>query len=445
VVAVDNMSLARRTAALPPVGHDRYDTSGHKSPTSATRVRSSSVGGQKRQPRDVRPLRACGAGLVADCGTSAAPAKAVVAAGKGSAGIDGLDSVLFLDVDGVLHSLNVTHPRQQFNAACMELLREVLTATSASVVLSTSWRLHTDARRELAEKLVEHGLPQFVSRTPSIAQFHRAREIFAWVRRHRPRTWVAVDDWPLEEENSEITGHFVRTRPCYGLQRDTADRIIELFKHQAMVAAGDGCSAGASIPANIRGDTTPGPVKVIIYDFDQTISREHVYHNLRKVGKAEKACTTVQLENIERSQWIAWYGGEERLDRIREHLDELKGRGAILYIASFGWHSEVSFALRLFSLDKFFTAVVGVDTCNRKAKPFPGWGYYKYKQIQVWTQAQDLSPHHVLFVDDDRGNIDDARKSGACHTLTISKRKGMTGEQMQQIASWQAGRPLEHR
>jgi len=141
--------------------------------------------------------------------------------------------VLFLDVDGVLHSVQVRHPRQQFARDCMALLAEVLAATNATIVLSTAWRIDPEARRIVAEKLEEHGLPQFVSRTPNIAMFHRSREILAWVRKYRPATWVAVDDLPLLDENELMQGHFVQTRARTGLQQDTADRIISFFKAQS--------------------------------------------------------------------------------------------------------------------------------------------------------------------------------------------------------------------
>merc|ERR1712014_409088 len=102
----------------------------------------------------------------------------------------------------------------------------------AQIVLSTAWRIDPLSRRIVQEKLEYHGLPTFIGRTPNIDTFHRSREIFAWVRKHRPSSWVAVDDWPLHEESDEIVDHFVQTRPRFGLQRDTADRIISLFRTQ---------------------------------------------------------------------------------------------------------------------------------------------------------------------------------------------------------------------
>lgn len=193
--------------------------------------------------------RSASASAVADRGTKAGRSSSIPAPrrGFGSHGgftkgfasngdpsaIQGLEAVLFLDVDGVLHPVQVRHPRQQFARSCMALLGEVLAATGATIVLSTAWRVDPEARRIVAEKLAEHGLPHFVSRTPNIAMFHRSREILSWVRKYRPATWVAVDDLPLGEESEYMQGHFVQTRPRFGLLQDSADRIIQLFKAQA--------------------------------------------------------------------------------------------------------------------------------------------------------------------------------------------------------------------
>lgn len=141
--------------------------------------------------------------------------------------------VLFLDVDGVLHPSHCNSERMQFNAECLSLLRGVIQATGAQIVLSTAWRLDPAARRIVGEKLVAHGLPMFVGRTANIDTFHRSREILAWVRKYEPKRWVAVDDWPLLQETERMRGHFVQTRPRFGLQRPTADEIIQLFNMQA--------------------------------------------------------------------------------------------------------------------------------------------------------------------------------------------------------------------
>ena len=95
-----------------------------------------------------------------------------------------------------------------------------------------------------------------MSRTPSIAQFQRPREILAWVNKHRPATWCAIDDWPLHEDGS-LKGHFVQTRPRYGLQEDTAARVVAMLAAQRGGGGegGGGGGGGADYPSSGVGGT----------------------------------------------------------------------------------------------------------------------------------------------------------------------------------------------
>ena len=43
------------------------------------------------------------------------------------------------------------------------------------------------------------------------------------MNKHKPKAWVAVDDWPLHED-LRMHGHFVQTRNRYGLQADVSTR-----------------------------------------------------------------------------------------------------------------------------------------------------------------------------------------------------------------------------
>ena len=176
----------------------------------------------------------------------------------------GLDAVLFLDVDGVLHPPNPRHSRLMFRTSCMDVLRDVLTEVGAKVVLSTTWRLTEGPRNTLACKLIQHGCPSFVSRTPNIAQFQRPKEILAWVDRYRPATWVAVDDWPLLEDEANaprMRGHFVQTKGRHGLLPENAERIKALFAEQRAALVGDSLSSGPS--SSVTGQSVSLPAAII--------------------------------------------------------------------------------------------------------------------------------------------------------------------------------------
>ena len=181
---------------------------------------------------------------------AASPARPI-----GNGPVDCLPAVLFLDADGLLHPANVGFPGQlrQFRQGCFELVQRIVAETACAVVLSTSG-FNNDVFCALSEKLAEYGIP-FVSRiahpeygsVPSIAQARRATDILAWVQKHRPRTWVALDDCPVPKGNfgtfrssssgsfrfqSFVPKRFVQMRPRSGLQRDTADAVISAFRAQ---------------------------------------------------------------------------------------------------------------------------------------------------------------------------------------------------------------------
>lgn len=61
--------------------------------------------------------------------------------------------VIFLDVDGVLHSVYVQvlkDVRRCFNPQCLKILRDVVDTTGAVVVLSSNWRLDKDGENKFA-------------------------------------------------------------------------------------------------------------------------------------------------------------------------------------------------------------------------------------------------------------------------------------------------------
>lgn len=195
---------------------------------------SRSIASQQASSQQVNSQQASSRSIATQKSTPVEHSRSIAQSSGPAPAIKDIPAVLFLDVDGVLHPPNPKVDRLFFRKSCMELLRDVLLESGAKIVLSTTWRLHEEGRSALAAKLSEYGIPLFVSRTPSIAQFQRPKEILAWVAKNRPRTWVAVDDWPLHED-SRMDGHFVQTRQRHGLEPATAARICALFAQQSAV------------------------------------------------------------------------------------------------------------------------------------------------------------------------------------------------------------------
>ncbi|CAD7927472.1 unnamed protein product [Amoebophrya sp. A120] len=147
-----------------------------------------------------------------------------------------LDRVLFLDVDGVLHPAYVQFARQQFRPQNMRLLRGMVEAGKLTIVLSSSWRLNMDAKNHLRKVFEYYRVPFWVSQTPSIGMYARAREILTWVSKYQPKAWVAVDDWALLMESRTLQGHFLQTNPKTGITPANVETILRLFEAQAAAA-----------------------------------------------------------------------------------------------------------------------------------------------------------------------------------------------------------------
>ena len=150
-----------------------------------------------------------------------------------------LPPVIFLDVDGVLHSqaADAIH----FSPECMANLRLIVEHTGAVIVLSSFWQREASSRAEVNEALRRWGIPNFVAVTadcnPGSGEERRAREIMSWVRNHPEACaagWVAIDDLDLMAVAPPPSfvpvmsrSHFVRTAANTGLTQADAARAIQ--------------------------------------------------------------------------------------------------------------------------------------------------------------------------------------------------------------------------
>jgi hypothetical protein len=134
--------------------------------------------------------------------------------------------VVFLDVDGVLHSL---HGTDFFVEECMQTLKKIMYGSGANIVLSSTWRTRQDQVMLLNRQLRSYGISEVVDQTKDFAngqhRFHRAREeeICEWLDRHpEVEQWVVLDDLDLvaadSNEAARLRGHFVRTESEVGLR-----------------------------------------------------------------------------------------------------------------------------------------------------------------------------------------------------------------------------------
>eukprot|EP00928_Gymnodinium_smaydae_P007774 TRINITY_DN12787_c0_g1_i1.p1 TRINITY_DN12787_c0_g1~~TRINITY_DN12787_c0_g1_i1.p1 ORF type:complete len:157 (+),score=34.49 TRINITY_DN12787_c0_g1_i1:126-596(+) len=142
--------------------------------------------------------------------------------------------VLFLDIDGVL----VIDWRAVFKPALMRNLADVVSATGATIVLSSDWRRSLLARWHSYIALRLYGL-SYEEWTPCLPHLplQRSFEITEWTRGHEARQgeaishWVAVDDRDLlrERGGEKLRGHFVRTDPNVGLDEACVAACIAIL------------------------------------------------------------------------------------------------------------------------------------------------------------------------------------------------------------------------
>jgi len=133
--------------------------------------------------------------------------------------------VIFLDCDGVLHPHPLVDDDEPFFPSCVQSLKKIVTAGTATLVLSSSWREHKSLWKELNKQLQRVGLQAIVDATPiseagTADNFvSRSDEIIEWLMKHPSVTnFLAIDDSDLCDPHGEAFGkHFVKTSSRTGL------------------------------------------------------------------------------------------------------------------------------------------------------------------------------------------------------------------------------------
>ena len=147
--------------------------------------------------------------------------------------------IIFLDFDGVLNSTKYLSACDccdvAIDPAKMLLLKRLVEATDAKIVLSTSWRehwaknpMHCDSTGVRISRLFStYGL-QIFDKTP---QLHESREteIKSWLDMHpEVKHFVVLDDRLLSADY--LQGHFVKTSDYFGgLDETDVQRAIDIL------------------------------------------------------------------------------------------------------------------------------------------------------------------------------------------------------------------------
>eukprot|EP00005_Dracoamoeba_jomungandri_P000017 CAMPEP_0174251562 /NCGR_PEP_ID=MMETSP0439-20130205/1344_1 /TAXON_ID=0 /ORGANISM="Stereomyxa ramosa, Strain Chinc5" /LENGTH=180 /DNA_ID=CAMNT_0015331903 /DNA_START=89 /DNA_END=631 /DNA_ORIENTATION=- len=144
--------------------------------------------------------------------------------------------IIFLDIDGVLWPYFDDTWKQE----SIDELKRIVQHTSASIVLSSTWRFHDHKRDQVNKLLEDNGMEKIIGQTP-IDEVDRDRttEIFTWLDENDEElgigtSWVAIDDMDLlglttPSKAERLRHHFVRTATEKGLLSEDADKAIRLL------------------------------------------------------------------------------------------------------------------------------------------------------------------------------------------------------------------------
>ena len=154
-----------------------------------------------------------------------------------------MDSVLFLDIDGVL---NTVPPVQLIEPEKVHLLARLIHATGADIVLHSGWRMWFDSHMQplrieatlLVDLFSTEGLTlsdmtpdlttEEIRRTKKFSLV-KAQEILAWLEQHpKVNRWCVIDD--LDLRNDVVSAHQIRPDANIGITAENIADAIALLK-----------------------------------------------------------------------------------------------------------------------------------------------------------------------------------------------------------------------
>ncbi len=134
--------------------------------------------------------------------------------------------VIFLDVDGVLNSMDYLeenyydYRKHPINRKCVERLARIVKKTDARLVLSSSWRTGWSPEPDkvmpacqiLNDALAEFGL-EIYDKTDSFKISKRALEIYSWLKKNKGQveSFLILDDNNYDWESHGLGSRWLQT------------------------------------------------------------------------------------------------------------------------------------------------------------------------------------------------------------------------------------------
>lgn len=159
---------------------------------------------------------------------------------------------------------------------------------------------------------------------------------------------------------------------------------------------------------------TQKPLRIIFYDFDQTLPVIHIFHETK--GAEDVSEKSDQF-------FVDAFGGKERVERLKKHFERLVQAEVKCIIVSYGYTAVIKESLTRVGLIGFFKegAIFGRD--SEALKRFRG---KKHKVISEEMDSGSISYEEAIFVDDSKKNIEECEEDGTCRILHVHERRGLT-------------------
>ena len=167
-------------------------------------------------------------------------------------------TLVFLDIDGVV----CCNFHGELEGTKLALVKDIVDATGAKVVLSSDWRRRPDLRQRAEAALAAHGV-DCIGATPEYPMYDRVRpkEILAWMDcfQHPISGWVAIDDRDLVLEEGgfpAFKNHFVLTEFHSGLTPQLVRTAIARLRNGQQHIDADDTKPALVKPALAKPDLT---------------------------------------------------------------------------------------------------------------------------------------------------------------------------------------------
>lgn len=151
--------------------------------------------------------------------------------------------IIFLDIDGVLNSVRYDRQRTidqgNIDETRLQLIKKLVDATEARIVLTSSWRKHWEKDiskrdaigRDINEVFAKYHLTIY-DKTECLPNNDRAEEIRKWLKlQGNIEAFVIFDDIAFGWGN-DLQEHLIKTNPRigFGLEEKHIQEAIELLK-----------------------------------------------------------------------------------------------------------------------------------------------------------------------------------------------------------------------